>query len=76
MADELEQIGARLCGYVDGMLDAEQRAQIEQHLADHPEHRAIIDQMIRHKSWLAELPRQSAPQDLMEEFQAQLERES
>ena len=37
-----EQIEAKLCAYVDGELDAAGRAEIEQHLAANPQHRALV----------------------------------
>ncbi len=69
-----QDIEARLCAYIDGQLDAQERADIEQHLATHPEHRLLLEELARHRDLLRRLPRESAPEDLYESFTAQLER--
>lgn len=76
MAENVENIEARLCAYVDDELDAAEREEIERHLADNPAHGALLQDMIRHRARLQQLPREAAPRDLMEGFQSQLERES
>src|SRR5262245_10116819 len=69
-----EDIEGRLAAYIDGELDAAQRAEIEKHLASHPKHRALIEELMAQKDFLKALPRQAAPADLAEAFTAQLER--
>src|SRR5436190_10831636 len=74
MAQENEQIEARLAAYVDGLLPESDRAEIELHLANHPEHLAVLHELIRHKEMVVSLPRESAPGDLSEALQGHLER--
>jgi hypothetical protein len=69
-----EDIEGRLAAYIDGELDANQRAEIEKHLAEHPKHRALIAELMAQKDLVKSLPRQAAPADLAEAFTAQLER--
>jgi hypothetical protein len=73
-SDQESNIEARLCAYIDGLLDAEQRASIEQYLDRYPEHRQLIDQLMEERSLLRDLPRESAPPDVLAHFQGQLER--
>src|SRR5262249_7232480 len=67
---------ARLCAYIDGELSAAERDEIEAHMAANPSHGALLQDLIRHRARLRQLPRESAPRDLMEGFQAQVEREA
>jgi hypothetical protein len=73
MADT-EYIEARLCAYVEGELDAQGRAEIEQHLADNPQHRQLLEQLVEQRQLVRDLPREKAPEDLYESFASQLER--
>src|SRR5687767_4170024 len=69
-----EHIEAKLCAYVDDELDAQGRAEIEQHLASNPQHRALLEELMQQRSLLQSLPRERAPEDLYENFSTQLER--
>ncbi|HVT88656.1 MAG TPA: hypothetical protein VHD56_07390 [Tepidisphaeraceae bacterium] len=69
-----EDIEAKLAGYVDGDLDAAGRAQIEEYLANNPQHRQLIDELMKQRNMLRGLPRASAPADIAESFNTQLER--
>jgi hypothetical protein len=69
-----EHIEAKLCAYVDGELDAQGRAEIEQHLATNAQHRALLEELMRQREVVRALPRERAPEDLYENFSAQLER--
>ncbi|HEY1629304.1 MAG TPA: polysaccharide biosynthesis/export family protein [Tepidisphaeraceae bacterium] len=69
-----EDIEAKLAAYVDGQLDAADRAEIEKHLAEHPQHRQLIAELMQHKQLLKNLPREHAPADVAEAINAQLER--
>ena len=69
-----EQIEAKLCAYVDGELDAAGRAEIEQHLAANPQHRALLAELMEQRELLRDLPRETAPEELTEALQAHLER--
>src|SRR5262249_40081808 len=69
-------IEARLCAYIDGELSAAERDEIEAHMAANPSHGALLQDLMRHRARLRQLPREMAPRDLMEGFQAQLEREA
>src|SRR5919112_724988 len=69
-----ENIEAKLCDYVDGELDAAGRAEIEAHLASNPQHRQLMEELVRQRDLLRDLPRERAPEDLFEAMQNQLER--
>lgn len=76
MSDNIEQIEARLCAYVDGELSPAERAEIEQHLAANPAHMVLIHDLIAQRAMVRQLPREKAPSDLSELLQSQLEREA
>lgn len=69
-----EQIEAKLCAYVDGELDAAGRAEIEAHLAANPQHRELLKELMAQRELLRELPRERAPEDMVDSVQTQLER--
>ena len=69
-----EHIEAMLCAYVDGELDAAGRAEIEAHLQANPQHRQLLAELVEQRDMLRGLPRATAPEDLAESFQTQLER--
>src|SRR6476619_1085515 len=69
-----ENIEAKLCAYVDGELDPAGRAEIEAHLASNPQHRQLMDELMKQRDLLRDLPRERAPEDLFESMQNQLER--
>ena len=69
-----ENIEAKLCAYVDGELDPAGRAEIEAHLAAHPQHRQMMVELMQQRDLLAALPRDRAPEDLFEAMTNQLER--
>jgi hypothetical protein len=69
-----ENIEAKLAAYVDGELDAAERAEIEQHLATNEEHRKLIEELRVARDYLRQLPREQAPPDVAEMLNAQLER--
>jgi hypothetical protein len=74
MPSNQEIIEARLCAYIDNELDAAERAEIEKHLATNPQHRRLIEELRRTSALVHNLPRESAPAELAEAFNAQLER--
>jgi len=76
MADDVEQIEAKLCAFVDGLLGPADHAEIEQHLAANPSHTALVQDLMAQRQMLRRLPRESAPPDLTEILQSQLEREA
>ena len=76
MTDDVEQIQAKLVAYLDGELTGPERAEIERHLRSHPTHMALMKQLMRHRQLLRSLPVEKAPPDLLENLQAQLEREA
>lgn len=69
-----EEIEARLAAYVDGELGEKERAEIETHLAANPTHRALLEDLARHRDLLRQLPRESSPADVADAVTAQLER--
>ena len=76
MADDVEQIEAKLCAFVDGLLGPADHAEIEQHLAANRSHTALVQDLMAQRQMLRRLPRESAPPDLTEILQSQLEREA
>ena len=74
MTPNKENIEAILCAYVDGDLDAAGRAEIEKHLAENPQHRQILAEMIAMRGWVKSLPRATAPSELADALTGQLER--
>lgn len=74
MPSNQEIIEAKLCAYIDNELDAAERAEIEKHLATNPQHRRLIEELRRTSALVHNLPRESAPAELAEAFNAQLER--
>jgi hypothetical protein len=74
MSQSSEQIEAKLCAYLEGELDEEGRAEIEKHLAANPAHRKLLAEVARTRELVRALPRESAPGDLCETLQGQLER--
>jgi hypothetical protein len=74
MSNNQEIIEARLAAYVDSDLDAQERAEIEAHLAQHPQHRRLLEELRKGREFLRGLPRESAPAELAEGFNGQLER--
>src|SRR3954470_7495213 len=69
-----ENIEAKLAAYVEDELDAADRAQIEQHLAANPQHRALIAELRKTRGYMQSLPHASAPPEIAEALAAQLER--
>ncbi|MDB5304272.1 MAG: hypothetical protein JWM97_1821 [Phycisphaerales bacterium] len=74
MSNNQEIIEARLAAYVDSDLDAQERAEIERHLEQHPQHRRLLEELRKGREMLRGLPRESAPPELTEAFNGQLER--
>ena len=74
MPQNQEIIEAKLCAYIDDELDAAGRADIEKHLAANPQHRRLIEELRRTSALVHDLPHESAPPELAEAFNAQLER--
>src|SRR5438128_1671440 len=74
MAQNQEQIEARLAAYIDGELDATERAEIEKHLAANPQHKALIEELSGQRDLLKALPHEQAPPEIAETIQGQLER--
>ena len=74
MPENSENIEARLCAYVEGDLDEQGRVEIERHLAAHPNHRRLLSELMATRDLLRYLPREQAPPELAETFNAQLER--
>ena len=74
MSQNQEIIEAKLCAYIDDELDAAGRADLEKHLAANPQHQRLIEELRRTAGLVRNLPRESAPPELAEGFNAQLER--
>jgi protein involved in polysaccharide export with SLBB domain len=74
MSQNSEQIEAKLCAYLEGELDESGRAEIEKHLQQNPAHRKLLAEVGKTRDLLRALPRESAPPDICEAFQGQLER--
>jgi hypothetical protein len=74
MAQNQEQIEARLCDYLEGTLNETERTEIEKHLAGNPQHRKLMDELLKTRQMMRQLPRAKAPADVSETLQGQLER--
>src|SRR5438034_1279525 len=74
MAQNQEQIEARLAAYIDGELDANERAEIEKHLENNPQHKQLIEELMGQRDLLKVLPREKAPPEIAETIHSQLER--
>ncbi|MCC6241041.1 MAG: zf-HC2 domain-containing protein [Phycisphaerales bacterium] len=74
MSQTKENIEAKLAQYVEGTLDEAGQAEIEQHLAEHEQHRHLMSELIAARDILRELPRATAPHDMAETVQGHLER--
>jgi hypothetical protein len=74
MSQNQEIIEAKLCAYIDDELDAAGRAELEKHLAANPQHQRLIEELRRTSALIRNLPHESAPPELAEGFNAQLER--
>jgi len=75
MAENVEEIEAKLAAYVDGELTPAERVEIETYLQSNPSHRALLQDLVLHRNLLRGLPREKAPGDCTEGFQGQLERD-
>jgi hypothetical protein len=76
MADSQENIEAMLSAYIDDELDEAGRAEIQRHLEANPSHRTLLEELKRARDFVRALPRATAPGDLSETLQGQLERSS
>jgi hypothetical protein len=72
--DPKETTEAKLCAYVDGELDAAGRAEIEKYLDTNPQHRKLIEELKETRQLMRALPRATAPAEIGEMLQGQLER--
>src|SRR4051794_8780184 len=64
MSSNTENTEAKLAAYIDGQLDATERAQIEQYLAANPDHQKLLADMTAQRELLRALPREKAPNDI------------
>lgn len=69
-----QDIEARLCDYLEEELSPAGREEIERHLQTHPVHRQMIEELMHWRGLVAGLPRASAPRDVTESLEGQLER--
>ena len=72
--DPKEAVEAQLCAYLEGDLSPAEQTSIERHLAGHPQHRQLLADLGRAREWTRELPRETAPPEVAEVFQQQVER--
>ncbi len=72
--DPKEAVEAQLCAYLEGELSPAERAGIDRHLSDHPQHRQLLADLGRNRQWLRDLPRERAPAEVGEAYQQQVER--
>ena len=66
----------KLEAYLDGALSAGERAEVDRQLAGNPQLRKMMQELASTRDWVAALPRASAPPDVIETFQGQLERDA
>lgn len=74
MGPSTEDIEAKLAAFVDGELDAAGRDDIEKHLLANPQHRKLLDDLMRGRALLRDLPREGAPPEILDSIQGHLER--
>jgi hypothetical protein len=74
MAQNTENIEARLCDYIEGELDEQGRAEIEKHIEQNPQHRLLLQELMQMRELVHDLPREVAPAEILESLQSQLER--
>ncbi len=74
MSNNQEIIEARLAAYVDNELDPSERVEIENHLAQNPQYRGLIEELRGGRDILRGLPREAAPAEFAEAFNSILER--
>jgi Polysaccharide biosynthesis/export protein len=72
--DPKEATEARLCAYLEGELSPSERAEIEKYLETNPQHRQLLSELATTRKWLSALPHESAPAEIAEAFEGQLER--
>jgi hypothetical protein len=70
----MENIEAMLCAYIEGDLDESGRAQIENHLKSHPQHRKLLNELTEMREMVRALPRVKAPMDVSESLHQKVER--
>jgi hypothetical protein len=73
-SDPKEATEAKLCAYLEGELSPTDRTEIEQHLAANPQHRKLLADLAKTREWMRSIPPETAPSDLAEGFQGQVER--
>ncbi|MBE7465713.1 MAG: hypothetical protein HS116_19745 [Planctomycetes bacterium] len=71
-----EDLDTRLSEYLDGELSAEEREAVERLLAQSPEARVELEALRRASNWVRELPRESAPPNLLNKVSAGIRSES
>lgn len=71
-ADEKTEV--LLTDYLDGTLEARQRAELDIYLEQHPDQRAVLAELIAQSADLGALPREAAPAELADFITAHLER--
>ncbi|MFH0983519.1 MAG: zf-HC2 domain-containing protein, partial [Planctomycetota bacterium] len=69
-----EQLGERLSAYLDGELGPEETAEVERILATEPQVREMLERLRRTVEAVHTLPRQSAPEGLLDELAVRIER--
>ncbi len=69
-----DKLGEWLSAYLDGELDAEERALVDRLLRDDETARHLYDELRRSVSLISSLPRQPAPPSIAEDVQAHAER--
>lgn len=69
-----EIIEARLATFIDGELDPAERMEIETHLEQNPQYRKMVEELRMGRELVRGLRRESAPPELAEAFNSQLER--
>src|SRR5438093_7565827 len=72
--DPKEATEAKLCAYLEGELAPTEREEIERYLDNNPQHRQLLGELAKTRDFVRALPRESAPSEIAEAFQGQLER--
>jgi|GEM_PF-1312715 len=74
MSQNIEHIEAKLCAYIDELLDENEAALIEKYLAAHPAERQVIEDLKRMRQFVQQLPMAKAPPEICQGLQSYLER--
>ena len=74
LPQDKDKLGERLSAYLDGELDAAEAAEVERMVAADPQAAAMLETLRRTVETVRALPRRSAPDGMLEDLTARIER--